>query len=775
MKGTLFSGDFIKDELGELRLIEFNTDTAAGSSSSALLDFSGLYQILNENSLTTLDIIYKDIHNHIVKRIVDTYQDTLPSLQVNLHREQPNSIYPTAISESGSNFILRLVYDENAIFDSSYIKNRFNTLNLFKTNDSSSDIISFSYTDENNVHHNTIEDTFLDNRPTNIPDVAIKQVEKGSGQTHKFGKIGSINDTNANRVEGLTNGVVHGQEIIEQYHFGNDSLDEQNRVVSFRSYSIIYGSELDVLNLATLQNSSYTEIPTEIDVIGDIELLNNGDFSGGSTSWTEGVDDSNGVNVETVDGDTYYSADVTVVGEKHEVNLTQKVNVQDGSHYKIEFDAWSDVERTIIVGLGLDHDPWTNVNEVITITTTRQKYVVNFTVYNLNNETTRLFFDLGDQLGKVNIGKTSLVKDNQCLNIINPRHYYEFATNSIIPYKSESLYGTHTVLMSDGTSKSLSQLEVNDVVKSKTIEGLDLDETNTDNWQITGSTLTYTESDSTASIVDIKVEDAKNNVVTEIALSNGDKIYTGIGKRYIAYNTTTNITKFEPAMDLNPSLHKLFSNDGNLVDITSVEFCFLDEPSSKLYGINVEDNDTYVLGDSHTMNLNIITHNRFRFMIPSDCFVKGTKVTMGDGTFIPIESLDIGDEVLSFNEETKTQENKLIIGKNDPLHDDLVKYVISDDITLTSTEDHPYYVKDKGIASYLPSKTNLLYELGDDRDAVQIEVGDILFHQDGRELEILDIEKIITPKLFPVQTYIIHVEDNNNFYAEGILVHNKLE
>ena len=28
MKGTLFSGDFIKDELGNLRLVEFNTDTA---------------------------------------------------------------------------------------------------------------------------------------------------------------------------------------------------------------------------------------------------------------------------------------------------------------------------------------------------------------------------------------------------------------------------------------------------------------------------------------------------------------------------------------------------------------------------------------------------------------------------------------------------------------------------------------------------------------------------------------------------------------------------
>ena len=107
------------------------------------LDFSGLYQILNDNSLTTLDIIYKDIQNAIVERIQDTYQESIPSLQINLHKEQSNSIYPTSITETGSNFILRLVYDENAIFDSSYIKNRFNTFNLFKTNDSSSDIVHF--------------------------------------------------------------------------------------------------------------------------------------------------------------------------------------------------------------------------------------------------------------------------------------------------------------------------------------------------------------------------------------------------------------------------------------------------------------------------------------------------------------------------------------------------------------------------------------------------------------------------------------------------------
>ena len=772
MKGTLFSGDFIKDELGNLRLVEFNTDTAAGRTTSAELDFSGLYQILNDNSLTTLDIIYKDIQNAIVERIQDTYQESIPSLQINLHKEQSNSIYPTSITETGSNFILRLVYDENAIFDSSYIKNRFNTFNLFKTNDSSSDIVAFSYTDDSNVHHSTIEETFLDDRLTNIPDVVIKQVEKGSGQTHAFGKVGNINNTNENRVEGLTNGVVHGQEIIEQYHFGDNSLDDQNRVVSFRSYSIIYGSELDILTLATVQSSAYTNLPTEIDIIGDIELLNNGNFASGSTSWIQGVDDSTAAPTETLDGDTYYSADVTTIGKKHDVNLTQKVNVVDGSTYKLEFEAWSDRERTIIVGLGLDHAPWTNVNEVITINTTRQNYVVYLSVYNFDNQTTRLFFDLGYELGKVNIDEVSLVRDDQFLNTINPRHYYEFATNTILPYKSESLYGTHTVLMSDGTSKSLNELEVNDVVKSKTIEGLDLDEQNTEDWQITGSTLTYTESESTASIVDIRIEDAKNNVVAEIALSNGDKIYTGIGKRYIAYNTSTNITKFEPAMDLDPSVHKLFSNEGNLVDITSVEFCFLDEPSSKLYGINVEDNDTYILGDSHTMNLNIITHNRFRFLIPSECLIKGTRVMMGDGSIKNIEDIEVGDVVLSFNEDSKINEPKKVKSLNNPIHDDLVTYKFSDHSEITSTFDHPFYVKDKGIASYLPSKTNLLYSLGG-KVAKQIEVGDFVFNLDHSEVEIVDTIEVSPRK--ETETFIIHVEDNNNFYAEGILVHNKQE
>ena len=66
MKGTLFSGDFIKDELGNLRLVEFNTDTAAGRTTSAELDFSGLYQILNDKKSANYDFSGYIEGNHLM-------------------------------------------------------------------------------------------------------------------------------------------------------------------------------------------------------------------------------------------------------------------------------------------------------------------------------------------------------------------------------------------------------------------------------------------------------------------------------------------------------------------------------------------------------------------------------------------------------------------------------------------------------------------------------------------------------------------------------------
>ncbi|MGY8910322.1 MAG: carbohydrate binding domain-containing protein, partial [Flavobacteriales bacterium] len=87
-------------------------------------------------------------------------------------------------------------------------------------------------------------------------------------------------------------------------------------------------------------------------------LLTNGDFENGSDSWIVGVDDTSSAPVVTDGGNTYYSVNVTNANpnEPYLVNVSQKLEIVQGNTYTLTFDAWSDVERSIIGGIGLSGD-----------------------------------------------------------------------------------------------------------------------------------------------------------------------------------------------------------------------------------------------------------------------------------------------------------------------------------------------------------------------------------------------------------------------------------
>jgi intein/homing endonuclease len=148
---------------------------------------------------------------------------------------------------------------------------------------------------------------------------------------------------------------------------------------------------------------------------------------------------------------------------------------------------------------------------------------------------------------------------------------------------------------------------------------------------------------------------------------------------------------------------------------------------------------------------------------------------MADGSIKNIEEIEIGDEVITLNEETKLNEVKKVINTKSPIHNDLVKYTLSNGIEVTSTFDHPFYVNEMELASYNPTLTNERYQL--DVNVIKIEKGDFVYmipKDNGIGMHKVDIEKIEPQPLLDTQTYIFTVEDNHNFYANGILTHNKL-
>lgn len=131
MKGTLFSSDYVFDTNGNAKIIEVNTDTGFVSSSltNSYWDSTAFKNVLTTNNISELDIVYKKEQQVFVDWLTNEVS-SISGLTVTEHLESQFTIYPSAITDSSDKFILRLAYDEAAIFDSIYCKNKTALLDL---------------------------------------------------------------------------------------------------------------------------------------------------------------------------------------------------------------------------------------------------------------------------------------------------------------------------------------------------------------------------------------------------------------------------------------------------------------------------------------------------------------------------------------------------------------------------------------------------------------------------------------------------------------------
>ncbi|MBT5797557.1 MAG: hypothetical protein HOI09_09255, partial [Porticoccaceae bacterium] len=129
-----------------------------------------------------------------------------------------------------------------------------------------------------------------------------------------------------------------------------------------------------------------------------VELLTNGDFSSGSTSWT---------NADTAIV-SYYDVNVETAGDAYAVNLSQTMTLVPDTAYTVSFKAKASVARTMLAGLGLYHDPWTNVTESVSLTTEWKTFTLNQTTTGFGDDNSRVLFDMGAEVGAVSIDDVSV-------------------------------------------------------------------------------------------------------------------------------------------------------------------------------------------------------------------------------------------------------------------------------------------------------------------------------------------------------------------------------
>tara|TARA_B100000902_G_scaffold82384_1_gene86969 strand:- start:9992 stop:10987 length:996 start_codon:yes stop_codon:yes gene_type:complete len=159
------------------------------------------------------------------------------------------------------------------------------------------------------------------------------------------------------------------------------------------------------------------------------------------------------------------------------------------------------------------------------------------------------------------------------------------------------------------------------------------------------------------------------------------------------------------------------------------------------------------------------------------CFAPGTMIWLADGSHAPIEHCMLGQIVMTWNENTKLLEPKPISLIMQPRPDNIYDVELSDGRILQVTDSHPIMLANGEWGAFDVEKCNREHDWMQGVNSHEIKVGDNLFsmtdaimfdRKDKVGLEVVSIDEN--------QEMTVHnlsgIEENHNFFANGMLVHN---
>ena len=748
MKGTLFSADFVKDRNNNLRLLELNTDTAFTSGALANVNFSGFINELSSSSISEVHVIYKDFyHNNFVNELSKSIADSSLTVSFNRHQEDLNTIYPSPIADSSNKFILRCAYDESAIFDSTYCRQKDAIYRLFSNNLDTGSIGEFYLSSSGELHDNL-------HRGVNsnvLPDFIVKNISQVHN-TLSFYKIKGTGSVEQN-INSFISSLPEDSLVVNYYENASETYHK-----SHRSFNIIYGSNLNIINLADVEVQAILEMPTSISfdsntVLNELddkhyyEFTSNypkfkaTEFQGGvfeNTTITDNLGNPLPISA-SVEGSLYRS-----------MIISGSPNSDNPDEYNSWFHSGSTFPQTTVTSSVLvSKVEYELTNKLISHITTnsgstfRINPVQTVVVYDgeLGGFKYKSVFDIDTNLDKLVKQDSSLVGissslfevlegDNHKIYVLDMEETDAFLLHdsqiniNLVSHNACFPAGTR-ILTDNGYYKSIEDIVEGDKLRTFNIDTKEFES------GIVGSL---------QSSVQNKLFSIETNTGNFIKSTPGHMFFTAGGWKIAARLVVGD---------------KLLNSIGEEVEIISIS-----ESTGEFtvyHILNVKDNYNYFAED-------LLVHNvSFR-----GCFVAGTLISMADGSSKPIEQVKIGDEVISFNESTKEKEIKKVLSTNSPVHNDIVTYELQNGETLSCTFDHPIYSSNLDLLSFSPAKTNSTYDI--DSVVKEVNAGIKVLDIDSNSVEITNISSNEDEN---VQTYIFTVEDNHNFYANGILVHNK--
>jgi len=174
----------------------------------------------------------------------------------------------------------------------------------------------------------------------------------------------------------------------------------------------------------------------------------------------------------------------------------------------------------------------------------------------------------------------------------------------------------------------------------------------------------------------------------------------------------------------------------------------------------------YFMDDEETKNRYRISSTGVvssQFECPGECFIAGTQISLVDGSSVSIETLKVGDELLSVEVENLTLTNRVstfkevkrIGSKIKQFKEATVEHtIIINNGLLEATAMHNHLIERNGEWMY--------------QQFQEIEIGDKMYDSEKNIIEVTNIDYNIEDRVI----YKITLEDTHTYFANGILTHN---
>lgn len=649
MKGTLFSADFVRDGAGDHKLLEINTDTACIDNLVSNLDFSGLYTVLSDNSITDLQVIFKQFHKPIIERL----EAQKPGgVTITKHQEQISAVFPSVIADSADKFILRLAYDENALLDVVYAKSDANLHGLFHEagNDSASLCAPLAFDDGAG---NSIDSLNNKLNGSTEPDFVVKPaVPTKSGLS--FYKLGGSSGSVEDRVSEFKSSIDLTTNIITNYvHDGSDTAK------SVRSYQVVYGADLDICWLGEYQIDAIFTHTEELshDDSKVVNLLPNKhyfEFATNDISDYEGIHYEENIKIEA---GGYHAAEDAVIGTLYDSFYVSGSPMTDNS---LVLDSWSFDGGTIPSG---SHSSASVLQSNTTVTVAsngvRKLTLADGTSVLLGGANRALAYDnVNDKTSylrarDINVGFTLFDADGNSkavtahdiqilendsdakvveLGVEDVDNYIVSSSNTII-HNAPCFVGETPVAMADGSQKMIKDIKEGEIVAC-----WDFENNRADN----GPVLVKTEKE-VQEVYELKIEATDHDSII---------IYPTLDHPF--YVKDEGWACFDPAL-----LKEKTGMEAIQLKAGDVLFTGKEDFLASVISTNTIDDGwrptVYNLDNVENFNnffvYGVLVHNRWIFA----CHTFDSKVELSNGSFKAIGDIKIGDKVKSIKDGISTE------------------------------------------------------------------------------------------------------------------------